>query len=386
MKRAIALLLMLVMLPASALAEPLESALPTEVTAKSAILIEAKTGAVIAEKNADEKREAASITKLMTALLCFEALESGEKSLKDMVNVSKYAAGQEGSEAILDAGSEYSFEALLMSMIIASANDSAVALAESISGSEGAFADRMNARAGELGLANTHYMNCTGLPMEGHLTTARDIALLAREVCRHDDYFKYSSVWLSSIAHPGGRVTDLTNTNRLVRFYDKCDGLKTGSTKAAKYCIAATAEEDGMRVIAVCLSSETSQKRFNEARSLLEYALSAYRMAAPVKKNQLLDKEISVKRGSKDGVRLMMGGGVSVLEKKGHTSEISMELELQAEVKAPVSKGQALGMAAIMKEGTVIARLPVVAAEDVDVPDFLSSLERVLSAWRLTRR
>ncbi|MDD2649457.1 MAG: D-alanyl-D-alanine carboxypeptidase, partial [Eubacteriales bacterium] len=375
------LILVLLILPAAAVAEPLESVLPVEVSAKSAILIDAKTGTVIAEKNADEKREAASITKLMTALICLEAVKSGERNMSDMVMVSKYAAGQEGSEAILDAGSEYSFESLLMSMIMASANDSAVALAENISGSEGAFADKMNARAAALGLSNTRYMNCTGLPMEGHLTTARDIAALAREVCRHDEYFKYSSVWLSSLAHPGGRVTDLTNTNRLVRFYDKCDGLKTGSTQAAKYCIAATAQADGMRVIAVCLSSESGQKRFNEARALLEYALSAYHMAAPIKKNQKLDKEIKVKRGSKDSVKLMMGGGVSLLEKKGHSSEITMELELETEVKAPVSEGQALGIAAVIRDGEVIARLPVVAAESVSVPDFVSSLVRLLAAW-----
>lgn len=271
LKKMLCLLLAGMGLFSSALGAPLETDPPFQLETPSYLLMEPQTGQVILEHNADETRPVASVTKLMTLLLTFEALENGSISLRDSVVCSPNAAGMGGSQALLDAGSTYKLEDLLKSTIIASANDAAVALAEHIAGTEQAFVDRMNSRAQALGMSSTVYRNCTGLPDSDQHTTARDIATLSREMTKHPDYYQYSTVWMDTLTHPGGRTTDLTNTNRLIRFYPGCDGFKTGSTNEARYCIAATAKQGDMRLIAVVLGSPASLTRFNEARKLLEY-------------------------------------------------------------------------------------------------------------------
>ena len=209
---------------------PMEAGVPITLTSPSAILTEASTGRVIFEKNADERRPVASVTKVMTILLTLEALDEGSVTEKDSVLVSEHAAGMGGSQAFLDANKSYPLGELLASVIIASANDSAVALAEYLCGAEEAFVRRMNERAAQLGLSDTHYVNCTGLPAPDHYTTARDIARLSAQLDAHPRYYEYSTVWMKDFQHSGGRITQLTNTNRLIRFYPGCDGYKTGST------------------------------------------------------------------------------------------------------------------------------------------------------------
>ena len=268
MRLASALLALCLWAPLASASRPLEEGTPVAVTSPSVILAETSTGTVIFEKNADDRREAASITKLMTALLTLEAIERGDIALTDQVTVSPTAAAMKGSQALLDANTAYSLEDLLRTTIMASANDSAVALAEYQAGTEALFVERMNARAATLGMTNTHYANCTGYPVdEPQYTSARDVMRLSCELAKHPAYFKYSSVWIDTLQHPSGRVTDLTNTNRLVRFYDGCDGFKTGSTDAARYCVSATAQRGGMRLVAVVLGSQASQTRFHEARA-----------------------------------------------------------------------------------------------------------------------
>ena len=276
MKRGLCLWLALMLWTGTAWAAPLENGVPVELTSPSAMLLEAETGTVIFEKNADEKRQVASITKLMTLLLCFEALERGEIHPDDQVTISPAAAGQIGSQALLDSGAIYPLETLLHATIIASANDAACALAEHMAGSEAEFARLMNERAKELGMNDTFYVNATGLPDDRQYTTARDVAILSCEMCRHPEYFTHASVWLDTLTHPSGRTTDLTNTNRLVRFYDGCDGLKTGSADVSKYCLSATAQKDGLRLIAIVLGTPNSQTRFNEARAMLDYGFAGY--------------------------------------------------------------------------------------------------------------
>ena len=254
--------------------EPMESVVPISISSPSAILTEASTGRVIFEKNADERRPVASVTKVMTILLTLEAIDGETIGKNDKVIVSPRAQSMGGSQAYLDAGSAYTVAELLKSVIIASANDSAVALAEYIAGAEEAFVARMNERAQELGLTNTHYVNCTGLPAQGHYMSARDVAKLSSELDRHPRYYEYSTVWMDEIAHKGGCKTQLTNTNRLVRFYTGCDGYKTGSTNEARYCMSATAKKDGMRLIAVVLGANAGQTRFDEARAMLEYGFA----------------------------------------------------------------------------------------------------------------
>lgn len=387
LKRAAALLLCAaLLLPGLALADglsrPLEEGQPLNLTSPAAILAETATGTVIFEKNADERREVASITKLMTALLVLEAIERGDVALTDSVQVSPNAAAMKGSQALLDANATYSLEDLLRTTIMASANDSAVALSEYLAGTEDAFVQRMNQRAGELGMENTRYVNCTGYPKEGQYTTARDVCRLCVEIAKHPRYNQYASVWIDKLTHPGGRVTDLTNTNRLVRFYEGCDGYKTGSTDAAKYCLAATAEKNGMRLVAIVLGTPVSQTRFNEARNMLDYGFASYQRLVVANKGDLLGERLPVKGGSAEEVELMLGSGLSMLLKTGQQSGLKLELALPESVDAPITRGDTLGMVNVLLDGQVVARLSCAAADDVPRPGFIEGLIRILKNWR----
>lgn len=382
MKRLCALLAALWCMAGAAGAAPLEQGVPVEIASPSAMLMEAETGAVIFEKNADERRQAASVTKLMTVLLCMEDLEAGVITAEEPVTVSAQAAGQIGSQALLDAGAAYPLGELLHAAIVASANDAACALAEHLAGTEADFARRMNERAAELGMENTRYTNATGLPDDAQYTTARDVAVLSREVCRHPAYFEHASVWMDTLTHPSGRVTDLTNTNRLVRFYEGCDGLKTGSADASKYCLSATAQKNGLRLIAVVLGADSSQRRFDEARAMLDYGFAGYKRVTVLNRGDRLGKRVPVKLGLADDVEAAVGTGLSMLLKPGQEKQLSLEVELPAEVSAPVHAGDALGVIRVRLGESVIAKVPAVAAQDVGMPGFLEGLLRVAQQWR----
>lgn len=382
MKQLLAPVLALCLAACPALAAPLEPVSSFDLQTPSYLLMEASTGQVILEQNADETRPVASVTKLMTLLLVLEALDAGTVSLTDSIVCSSNAAGMGGSQALLDAGSAYPLEDLLKSTIVASANDSAVALAEHLAGTEANFVERMNRRAAELGLTQTVYQNCTGLPAEGQHTTARDVANLSRQIGRHPLYYQYSTLWMDRLEHPGGRTTDLVNTNRLVRFFEGCDGYKTGSTDEARYCISATAQKDGMRLIAVLLGTPASQTRFNEARKLLEYGFSTYRLLPVCQAGDALGEEVSVARGSADTVGAAAGAGMTLLIRRGEESSVSLQVALPEEVQAPVAKGDTLGELRVLKDGNLIATLPATASEDVGLPGYLEALLRILQAWR----
>lgn len=363
-------------------AAPLEDAVPITLSAGSAMLLEAETGTVIFEKNADEKRPVASVTKLMTLLICLEELEAGRLSPEDSVTISQNAAGQIGSQALLDAGAVYPLRTLLRSTIIASANDAAVAIAEHIAGTETDFALMMNERAQELGMGDTCYVNATGLPVEGQHTTARDVALLAVEICKHPEYFTHAAVWMDTLTHPSGRTTDLTNTNRLVRFYDGCDGLKTGSADDSRYCLAATAQKNGMRLIAIVLGVPNSQTRFDEARAMLDYGFAGYKRITLLNKGDLLGTAVPVKLGMAQQVEAAVGSGVSMLLKAGQEKQLSLEVELPETVEAPVEEGQTIGMVRVLLAGQVIAKVPAVAAQSVGMPGLVEGFLRVFGNWR----
>ena len=377
-----ALLAAMLAVPSLGAAAPLEAGEPVTLTSPSAILAEASTGTVIFEKNADEKREVASVTKLMTLLLVFEDLAAGRVSLADEVTVSKTAAAMKGSQALLDAGAIYPLETLLRSTIIASANDSAVALAEYTAGSESNFVERMNQRARELDMGDTVYVNCTGYPQEGQYTTARDVMRLSCEMSKHPAYHTYASIWMETLTHPSGRTTDLTNTNRLVRFYEGCDGFKTGSTDSAKYCLSATAKKNGLRLVAVVLGTPNSQTRFNEARAMLDYGFSSYQRVQVAKKGQLVGQQVAVTRGSAETVDAALGSGLSMLLRLGQEKQLQLEVELPDSVQAPIAQGDTLGTARLLLEGAVIAKIPLVAAQSVPMPGFLEGLDRIMQGWR----
>ena len=377
-----ALLLAGILLFAAASAQPLEREIPLQLSAPSVLLMEADTGAVIFERNADERRPVASVTKLMTALLILERLDAGQLALTDQVTVSKNAAGTTGSTALLDAGAVYPVGDLLRAMIVASGNDSAVALAEHIAGSEQAFVQLMNEKAAALGLRNTLYVNCTGLPAQGQYTCARDVAAVARQVCAHPLYFENSSLWLSQIKHPSGRVTDLTNTNRLVRFYTDCDGLKTGSTNEARYCVAATASRKGMRLIAVALGADTSQHRFDDARAMLDYGFGAYTRVQVIAAGDLTGYQLPVARGARDSVNVAVGKGLSMLLRPGQAEKLRVELALPESVQAPMPAGETVGTARVLLDGEVVAELPAVLAEEIRLPGWMEGFLRIREQWR----
>ena len=228
----------------------------------------------------------------------------------------------------------------------------------------------------------TYYTYASGRPDDAQYTTARDVATLSVEMCRHPDYFKHASVWMDTLTHPSGRVTDLTNTNRLVRFYEGCDGLKTGSADASRYCLSATAQKDGLRFIAIVLGAETSQKRFDEARAMLDYGFANYKRVTVLTKGDRLGQRVPVRLGMANEVEAAVGTGMSMLLKPGQEKQLSLEVELPAEVPAPVHAGDTLGMLRVKLAGSVIARLPAVAAEDVGMPGLLEGFFRVLNNWR----
>lgn len=333
-----ALVTALLLLPGIAQADelPMKAEAPITLTSPSAILCEASTGQVIFEKNADERRPVASVNKVMTILLTLEAVDEGRVSLEDQVTVSPRAASMGGSQAFLDAEERYKLSELLKTVIVASANDSAVALAEHLAGTEESFVRLMNTRAEELGLTNTHYANCTGLPAQEHYTTARDVAKLSAQLDLHPIYYRYSTIWMDEIKHRGGRVTSLTNTNRLIRFYPGCDGYKTGSTNEARYCVSATAKKEGMRLIAVVLGTPAGQTRFDEARAMLEYGFANVQLVTPIAQGQALDMTVPVRLGGRDEVSVLSGGTCSLLERRGEKNALSLEAALVEKVNAPV--------------------------------------------------
>lgn len=370
-------------LPACAQDAPMEDGVPISLTSPCALLMEQQTGRVIFEKNADEPRPVASVTKVMTILLTLEAIDEGRISADDLVAVSPHASSMGGSQAFLDTGERCKVRDLLKSVIIASANDSAVALAEHISGAEEAFVRRMNERAQELNLTNTNFVNCTGLPAQGHHMSARDVATLSRQLDAHPLYYKYSTIWMDEMKHNSGRVTQLTNTNRLVRFYPGCDGYKTGSTNEARYCMSATAKKDGMRLIAVVLGANAGQTRFNEARSMLEYGFAGYQMFTPVAQGDSLGIRLPVRLGGSDEVSIVSGDSISLLIKKGEQSEFTLDPALPESVSAPIREGDVLGEIRVMRGGEVIATVPACAGETVELPGILHALLRIRNRFML---
>ena len=381
-----ALVTALLLLPGIAQADelPMKAEASITLTSPSAILCEASTGQVIFEKNADERRPVASVNKVMTILLTLEAVDEGRVSLEDQVTVSPRAASMGGSQAFLDAGERYKLSELLKTVIVASANDSAVALAEHLAGTEESFVRLMNTRAEELGLTNTHYANCTGLPAQEHYTTARDVAKLSAQLDLHPIYYRYSTIWMDEIKHHGGRVTSLTNTNRLIRFYPGCDGYKTGSTNEARYCVSATAKKEGMRLIAVVLGTPAGQTRFDEARAMLEYGFANVQLVTPIAQGQALDMTVPVRLGGRDEVSVLSGGTCSLLERRGEKNALSLEAALVEKVNAPVYAGDVLGEIRVKRGDEVVAVVPAVAGEDVQLPGMVDALIRIRDHFMLT--
>ena len=351
---------------------------PFDVNAKSAVLMDLSTGRVLYSKNADEALPPASVTKIMTILLFMEEVERGNISLDDEITVSEYAASMGGSQVYLEPGETMRAEELLKCVIISSANDAAVALAEKVAGSEEAFVARMNERAAELSMNNTHFENVTGLDDDTtkHLTSAYDIALMSRELLRHETVLKYTTVWMDTIRDG---AFGLTNTNRLIRFYNGATGLKTGSTSRAGFCMSASAKRDGMHLIAVVMGSPTRDARNEAARQLLDYGFATHSI---------------YENAGGDAGRVSVIGGVSdscgaeypsftALLSKGKNKNVQTEFLLDERVSAPIKKGDRVGTVRYLLDGEVLAELEISATEDVPKISFFELLGRMFGIYCL---
>lgn len=349
------------------------------VKAKGAVLMEVSTGKVLYEMNPDEKLAHASITKIMSLLLVTEAIESGKIRLEDTVTASETAASMGGSQIWLKAGETMTVHELLKAAAVASANDACVALAEHIAGSVEEFVARMNERAARLGMKNTTFVNCTGLDADGHLTTARDVALMSRELIRHDLIREYTQIWIDYLRNG---ETQLVNTNKLVRFYEGTTGLKTGTTSKAGYCLSATAQRDGMELVAVVMGGESGNERFNAAKRMLNYGFANFRVAAacPTGEQKAALQSIPVRHGKENSVSIRMPKIAPVVIPKGNRSELRCNLSLPEEITAPVTAGQKLGTLTVLRGEETVAIYDLCAAGEVKKLDFLTILRRLLCA------
>ena len=362
-------------------ASPLMDAPPFHPECASVLLLESESGQIIFEMNADTPRQAASITKVMTILLALEAIEDGRISLDQRTTISKNASGMGGSQVLLDTGEAQSVDVLLKSMIVGSANDASVALAELMYGSEEICVDKMNERAKELGMTDTVFVNCTGLPAEGQHTTARDIARMTMAMIRHELYFSYSGIWMDEITHDGGRITQLTNTNKLLRLMDGCDGGKTGSTSEAGYCISATAKRGDMRLIAVVLGAKSGSERFDIASEMLGYGFANYRLYPVAKRGTKVKGSIPVEGGSPESISLVLNGDLTLLIEKGGADDIRLTPEVPQVLAPPVKQGQLIGHVCVDMGDKNIARLPLVAENASEVHSLSSGFGRIWKNW-----
>lgn len=330
--------------------------------AKSAILMEESTGNILYESNPDERLPIASVTKVMTMLLIMEAVDNGKISLDDMVTVSENAMSYGGSTMFLETGEQLTVNDMLKGIAVASANDGCVAMAEHLAGSESAFVDMMNEKAKELGMENTHFMNTNGLDEEDHYSSARDVAIMSRELMKHETIFNYTSIWMDTLR--GGKF-QLANTNKLIRFYDGANGLKTGSTSKALCCLSAAAKRNDMQLIAVVLGAPTSAERFASAKSLLDYGFANYAVNTQITAGDEVQK-IAVEKGVDKEVGVVAGDSCSTLVKKGQEDNITKEIKIDETITAPIEAGQKIGTMTISRDSEVIADIDLNASSAVE--------------------
>ena len=350
----------------------------------SYVLLDAKSGEILTSFNENEKLPVASICKLMTTLLTLEAIDNGTLTLEDEVLASEHACSVEGSQAFLDAGSKYKVKDLLKSVVVASANDSAIVLAETIGGSETKFVEKMNKRASELGMTNTVYQNATGLnTIDSQHSTALDTAKILKKVEQYDVYNEFCKIWMDKLVHPSGRETELVNTNRLIRYYDYCNGGKTGYTDEAGYCLSSTAEKDGLRLVAVVLNCKDSASRFKESMELYSYGFANFENAKIVDSNINIDKTIKVNGGKVSDVAVHPLQDFYALSKKGEKANYEVNFELDKNVKAPKDLNSVVGKCVVTKNGIVVQEIELGITEKLEKQTYKDVLSKILDDWAL---
>lgn len=348
------------------------------VTSPSAILLEQSSGQVLYELNPDEKLHIASVTKTMTMLLIMEAIDSGKIKLTDTVTTSEYASSMGGSQVFLEPGEQMSVEDMLKSIVVSSGNDAAVAMAEHIAGTEPSFVEMMNNRAKELGCKNTHFINCNGLDETAeHHSSARDIATISRELLKHPKITEYTTIWMDTIRN--GEF-GLSNTNKLIRFYNGANGIKTGYTSTAKHCLSAAAKRDGMQLIAVVLSAPSSAERFADATKLLDYGFANYSVVNASKKIGNLNS-ISVTGGKSKVLSIKADPNTNFIVKKGDQEKIETILNMESAIKAPIEQNQIVGTATLKIGNDKVAVCNILATESVERMTITSMFSKVMKLW-----
>lgn len=349
-------------------------------SSKSAFLMEYDSGEVLYAKDETVHLPVASMVKMMTILIALEELEEGNVALDTKITTTENASSMGGSQVFLDAYVEYTFEDLLKSVIMASANDASVALAEYFNGNEKAFTNRMNKRAKELGMLDTNYSNCTGLPAPEQYSSAKDTAIVLKEILKHDIYHNYSTVWMDELIHPSGRKTELVNTNRLIRYFQGCDGGKTGSTNEAGCCLGASAKRGDMRLISVIVGAENSKTRFNESATLLNYGFANFESEKLVDCDNAI-ASLTVTKGKTDLVDVFAKESFSAVVKKGNKSGYEVSVDTVENVKAPTHCGDIVGEVTVTKDGNVVKKIPIEVRDEVKHLSWFETTERIIEKW-----
>ncbi len=373
--------ILIVMLAVITLCAPLltVNAEGPEFQAKAWILVDAGSGNVLSENNADEPMECAGVVKTMSMLLIFDAVKAGRISMTEPVTVSDHAASMGGTQVFLDANTSHPVENLLKAMVVCSANDATVALAEKVAGSEDAFVDMMNKEAEVLGLKG-RFANATGLGSDKTMT-ARDVATVCQELAKYDLFYTWSGIYMENYVHPDGRETEMVNQNRLIRFYEGTDGYATGSTPTAGYCLAASVKRSGGRFIFVSLGSANSSTRFDDAKAAFDFAFAGFTAKNIVREGQQLAKNLAVAGGSSPFINVYAADDFSALIEKGKEGSLEKELVLLENVSAPIEAGQKVGYLRIMLDGEEIGRVDAIAKDNVEVLDFANALGRIIKWW-----
>jgi D-alanyl-D-alanine carboxypeptidase (penicillin-binding protein 5/6) len=359
-----------------------EPANDLNIQAKSAVLMEASTGKILYEQNSHEKLPPASVTKVMTMLLIMEAIDNGKISFDDMVTSSEYAASMGGSQIYLEPGEQMSVHDMLKAIAVASGNDASVAMAEHIYGSEETFVKAMNDKAKELGMNDTNFVNCNGLDADNHYTSAYDIALMSRELLKHPKIHDYLTIWIDSLRD--GKF-GLANTNKLIRFYPGANGIKTGSTGKALYCLSASAKRDGMQLIAVIMGAPNTKERFNAATKLLDYGFANYSIVSGAKKGELVG-ELDVLKGITNKVNLVTASDFNALIKKGQQGNIDKKVNIADNLHAPVEKGQKVGEIVFSAGGEEVGKVDVITSEAVEKVSVDKVFIKLVKHWLNARK
>ncbi len=351
-----------------------------DLSSKSAMLMDSDTKTILYEKNSHEHLPVASMVKMMTILLTLENIEEDRISLEDKVLTSEKASGMGGSQVFIDPFEEYKLEDLFKSVIMASANDGSVALAEYISGSESNFVKQMNKRANELGMNDTNYVNCTGLPAPEQYSSAYDSAVLMSEVVKYDLYHNYSTIWMDKLIHPSGRVTELVNTNRLVKYYKGCDGGKTGSTNEAGCCLSASAKRDDLRLISVIVGAPNSKTRFGECSELFNYGFANFEIKKIVNSSEIV-ANLPVTKGKVQNADLYAREDYATIVKKGDNSDFEIKKDLPEKIRAGVKANNTVGRIQVLKNGEVVKEIDIISKNNIDKMSYLDTVHKIAEKW-----